>query len=60
MTGFSFASSRDLALHNYAAVRADLMALGLLISEEKCSWGARSILEWTGFVWDTVHAFAYL
>ena len=34
-------------------MRADLLALGLLISEEKCSWGAHKILEWTGFVWDT-------
>ena len=30
------------------------MALGLLISEEKCSWGARTQLEWTGFNWDTM------
>ena len=34
--GFSFANSREAALRNSAAVRADLMALGLLISEEKC------------------------
>ena len=52
--GFSFANSRELTLQNSAAVRADLIVLGLLISEEKCSWGARKILEWTGFVWDTV------
>ena len=51
--GFSFADSREVALKNSAIVRADLIALGLLISEEKCSWGARSKLEWTGFIWDT-------
>ena len=51
--GFSFADSREVALQNSAAVRADLIALGLLISEEKCSWGARTKLEWTGFIWDT-------
>ena len=52
--GFSFASSKEVALQNSASVRADLIALGLLISEEKCSWGARTKLEWTGFNWDTV------
>ena len=52
--GFSFANSREVALQNSATVRADLIALGLLISEEKCSWGARTQLEWTGFNWDTV------
>ena len=51
--GFSFADSREVALQNSASVRADLIALGLLISEEKCSWGARTKLEWTGFIWDT-------
>ena len=40
-------------MQNSASVRADLIALGLLISEEKCSWGARTKLEWTGFNWDT-------
>ena len=45
--GFSFENSREVALQNSAAVRADLMALGLLISEEKCPWGARTLLEWT-------------
>ena len=54
MMAFSFANSREVALQNSAAVRADLMALGLLISEEKCSWGARTLLEWTGFIWDTM------
>ena len=52
--GFSFANSREAVLWNSAAVRADLMALGLLISEEKCQWGACKCLEWTGFSWDTV------
>ena len=52
--GFSFANSRDLVLCNYAAVIIDLMALVLLISEGKCSWGECKVLEWTGFVWDTV------
>ena len=52
--GFSFANSREVALQNSATVRADLIALGLLIYEEKCSRGARTQLEWTGFNWDTV------
>ena len=26
----------------------------LLISESKCSWGARRVIKWTGFIWDTV------
>ena len=40
-------------MENSDSVRSDLIALGLLISEEKCSWGARKQLEWTGFLWDT-------
>ena len=51
--GFSFVHFRDQALRNSAAVCADLQALGLLISEGKFQLSARTILEWTGFVWDT-------
>ena len=51
--GFSCANSRELALKNSNTVRSDLISMGLLISEEKCSWGARKRLEWTGFLWDT-------
>ena len=36
-------------------VRGDLIRYGLLISEAKCSWGARRVLEWTGFVFNTVN-----
>ena len=52
--GFNLAHSKELALRNSAAVHIDLQALGLLISEEKCSWGAHTVQEWIGFVWDTV------
>ena len=52
--GFSCANSREQALNNSNTVRSDLISLGLLISEEKCSWGARKQLEWTGFLWETV------
>ena len=34
-------------------VREDLLRYGLLISEGKCTWGARRSIEWTGFVFDT-------
>ena len=54
ISGFSFSNSR-VGFSKLCCMRADLMALGLLISEEKCSWGARKVLEWTGFVWDTAH-----
>ena len=53
--GFSFSNSKEQALQNSAIVRSDLQKLGLLISEEKCQWGARNVLEWTGFIWDTNH-----
>ena len=51
--GFSLANSREQALKNSDSVISDLIALGLLISEENCSWGAWNQLEWTGFLWDT-------
>ena len=52
--GFSFSGSREKALEASKQVREDLLRYGLLISESKCSWGARSVIEWTGFIWDTV------
>ena len=52
--GFKFTSSKEATLEASKVVRDDLMRYGLLISESKCSWGARRVLEWTGFVFDTV------
>ena len=34
-------------------VREELRKYGLLASEEKSAWGARQVLVWTGFLWDT-------
>ena len=34
-------------------VPGDLVWYGLLLSEDKYEWGARKILIWTGFIWDT-------
>ena len=46
---------RDEAVRASEIVRNDLVRYGLLISEAKCSWGARRTLEWTGLVFDTVN-----
>ena len=35
-------------------VKGDLIRYGLLLSENKCMWGARRTLEWTCFIFDTV------
>ena len=51
--GFIFCSSREQTMQASAQIRQDLLNYGLLISESKCSWGARRSLEWTGFVFDT-------
>ena len=51
--GIIFAKGKAFALQLSRKVRQDLQCRGLLISEDKCSWGARRKLEWVGFVWDT-------
>ena len=51
--GFIFCSSKEEAIEASRRIRQDLISYGLLISESKCSWGARRVLEWTGFVFDT-------
>ena len=51
--GFSCCSSRQKAMWASQVVREDLIRYGLLISEGKCTWGARRSIEWTGFVFDT-------
>ena len=52
--GFIFCGSKEETLEASRIVRQDLINYGLLISESKCSWGARRSLEWTGFIFDTV------
>ena len=52
--GFIFCGSKEETLEASRVVRQDLINYGLLISESKCSWGARRSLEWTGFIFDTV------
>ena len=51
--GFSFCASCEQCEANCRFVRQTLKSCGLLISESKCTWGARTVLEWTGFIWDT-------
>ena len=51
--GIVFAEGREFTRQLSRRVREDLQRLGLLISEDKCSWGARRELEWVGFKWDT-------
>jgi hypothetical protein len=53
--GFVCMGSRGEAVRASEVVRSDLIRYGLLISEAKCSWGARRMLEWTGLVFDTVN-----
>ena len=50
--GLSFSSTKSECLRASAQVRGDLQSYGLLISEKKCSWGARQSIRWTGFIWD--------
>ena len=50
--GFGVCSSKVECLAASERIRSDLISYGLLISESKCSWGARQSLLWTGFVWD--------
>ena len=51
--GLAFVPGKEKALQLSQKVRQDLNNYGLLISEDKCSWGARRRIEWIGFVWDT-------
>ena len=51
--GLGLCKSRQGALEASEQVRSDLKSYGLLVSEGKCSWGARRKLTWTGFEWDT-------
>ena len=51
--GLIFCSSKEATLEASRLVRQDLIDYGLLISESKCSWGARRSLEWTGLIFDT-------
>ena len=51
--GFSMGNCKEQVIEDSKQVRDDLLKYGLLISEKKCSWGARQTLEWTGFVWNT-------
>ena len=52
--GIIFAADKKKAIELSHRVRKDLQEYGLLISEEKCSWGARRRIRWIGFEWDTV------
>ena len=52
--GCVFAQGQSHTLHHSRRVRQDLTDFGLLIAEDKCSWGARRRLEWIGLIWDTV------
>ena len=52
--GIVFAGSKKKAMGLSNRVRKDLQDYGLLISEDKCLWGARRRIRWIGFVWDTV------
>ena len=51
--GIVFAKGKEVTRQLSERVRGDLQELGLLISEDKCSWGARRKIEWVGFLWDT-------
>ena len=49
-----FAGTKKEAIELLSKVRKDLQDYGLLISEDKCAWGARRRIRSIGFVWDTV------
>ena len=51
--GIIFAESKEVATELSRKVRKDLQNYGLLILEDKCSWGARRKIRWIGFEWDT-------
>ena len=54
--GIVFAESKEAASDLSHRVREDRQDYGLLISEDKCSWRARTRrnIKWIGFEWDTV------
>ena len=52
--GIVFAAGKEFTLDLSRKVREDLVRYGLLISEDKCAWGARRNILWVGFTWDTV------
>ena len=52
--GIVFVKGKEKAMELSRRVRKDLQDYGLLISEEKCLWGARRRIRWIGFEWDTV------
>ena len=51
--GFGIVKGRLKTLKASRRVREELRKYGLLASEEKLAWGARQLLVWTGFLWDT-------
>ena len=51
--GLGLVRGRDRAVSASLRVRKDLEKYGLLASEEKSEWGARTSIVWTGFLWDT-------
>ena len=53
--GIVFAADKKKATDLSRRVRKDLQEYGLLISEDKCSWGARRRIRWIGFEWDTAN-----
>ena len=55
-----FAAGKEKVLDLSRRVHQDLLDFGLLISEDKCSWGARTRIQWVGFVWDTRKFMLYL
>ena len=52
--GLGFCARKEDCLKASRMVREDLRKYGLLISEDKCVWGATQTLTWTGFQFDTV------
>ena len=51
--GVVFIPGKEKALQLSRKVRQDLKDYRLLISEDKCAWGARRKIRWIGFMWDT-------
>ena len=51
--GIVFAADKEKTTELSRRVRKDLKEYGLLISEDKCSWGTRRKIRWIGFEWDT-------
>ena len=51
--GLGIVNRRFETLKASRRLREKLRKYGLLASEEKSAWGARQVLIWTGFLWDT-------